>query len=57
MTQITPVGEVFLNLRQAADRLGITVSDAEDLVRSNALESRIFVTASSVEYLRRGSDD
>jgi hypothetical protein len=52
MTQATSVRQRFLNLAQAADRLGLSIFDTEDLVRRNALEARIFITVESVdEYL------
>lgn len=57
MRQDTVVARpTFINLAQAADRLGVSTLAAEDLVRRNLLDARIFVTAESVdEYLRTAS--
>jgi hypothetical protein len=46
-----------VNLSQAADRLGLSIFDTEDLVRRNALEARIFISIQSIEdYLRPAND-
>lgn len=43
----------WLNLWQAAQRLGISTIAAEDLVRHGALDARVFITAESVEEYAR----